>query len=56
MIKSGDVKFNLNTGKKITLKIHPNTKNGQKMKLRGMGNPCPTCDHNGDLVITVKFK
>lgn len=43
-------------GKKITLKIKPNTLSGQKLRIRGQGKACPACAHAGDLIITVKTK
>ncbi|MGB3056976.1 MAG: DnaJ C-terminal domain-containing protein, partial [Candidatus Omnitrophota bacterium] len=54
--KGGEAKFRLSSGKNITLKIPPGTKQGQKMRLRGQGNECPCCRHKGDLVVTIKIK
>lgn len=54
--KGGEAKFKLSTGRSITLKIPPGTKNGQKMKLRGQGKDCPCCRHKGDLIVTIKVK
>jgi DnaJ-class molecular chaperone len=51
----GSVKFKLNDGRSINLKINRATKNGQKMKLKGLGETCPTCDHKGDLIIKVNL-
>lgn len=50
----GEVKFRLTDGRSITLKINSGTKNGQKLRLKGIGRTCPTCDHKGDLIITVR--
>lgn len=54
--KGGEAKFKLGNGKKITLAIKPGTKNGQKVRLRGLGHPCPTCGHSGDLIVTFQIK
>jgi DnaJ-class molecular chaperone len=54
--KGGEAKFTLSSGKSITLKVPPDTKDGQKMRLRGQGNKCPCCAHKGDLIVTIKIK
>lgn len=54
--KGGEAKFTLSGGKNITLKIPKGTKNGQKLRLKGQGEKCPCCSHNGDLIVTVKVK
>ena len=43
-------------GKKINLKIKPNTSPGQKLRIRGQGEPCPHCGHSGDLIVTLRAK
>jgi len=43
-------------GKKINLKIKPNTSPGQKLRIRGQGNTCPHCSHSGDLIVTLRSK
>lgn len=53
--KGGEAKFKLNNGKTITLAIKPGTKNGQKLRLKDLGEVCPTCDHKGDLIITIHY-
>ncbi|MFH1061359.1 MAG: DnaJ domain-containing protein [Candidatus Omnitrophota bacterium] len=53
--RGGEVKVKLNDGRTINLKIAPNTKNGQKLRLKGMGNMCHTCDHKGDLIVSVRY-
>ena len=55
-LNGGEVKFRLQDGRTIMLKISPNTKNGQKLSLKGIGKMCPTCDHKGDLIVSVRFK
>lgn len=54
--KGGEAKFKLSSGKNITLKVPKNTKNGQKMRLRGQGSKCPCCKHKGDLIVTIRVK
>jgi len=54
-LSGGEVKFRLQDGRTIMLKITPNTKNGQKLRLKGLGTRCPCCDHKGDLTVTVRF-
>ena len=49
----GEVLFRHN-GKKITLKIKPGTRTGQKLRIRGQGSTCPSCGHAGDLIVTVR--
>lgn len=54
-LSGGEVKFRLQDSRTIMLKIYPNTKNGQKLRLKGLGARCPCCDHKGDLTVTVRF-
>lgn len=54
-LRGGGAKFRLQDGRMITLKISPNTKNGQKLRLKGLGKTCPCCDHKGDLTVTMRF-
>ena len=54
-LSGGEVNFRLQDGRTIMLKITPNTKNGQKLRLKGLGTRCPCCDHKGDLTVTVRF-
>ena len=37
------------------LKISPNTKNGQKLRLKGLGARCPCCDHKGDPIVAINY-
>jgi len=55
-LNGGDVKFKLKDNRTITLKIAKNTKNGQKMRLKGLGKRCPCCDHNGDFIVAIALK
>jgi len=54
-LNGGDIKFKLNDGRTITLKIAKNTKNGQKMRLKGLGTRCPCCDHKGDFIVAIRL-
>ena len=54
--KGGEAKFTLSNGKKISLKIPKNTKNNQKLRLKGQGNKCSCCSHYGDLIVKVIVK
>jgi len=54
-VNGGQVKFRLKDGRTITLKIAPGTKSGQKLRLKGLGNLCPICDHKGDFIVTVRY-
>ena len=53
--RGGKVKVKLSDGRKITLSINPGTKNGQKLRLKGIGKMCHTCDHKGDLIVSVSY-
>ena len=54
--KGGSVTFRLPEGKTISVTIPPHTKDGQKLKLSRQGRPCPTCHHDGDLILQIKLK
>jgi len=51
----GKVKVKLSDARTITLNINPGTKNGQRLRLKGIGKMCPTCDHKGDLIVSVRY-
>lgn len=51
----GEVKVKLSDGRTITLKINKGTKNGQRLRLKGIGKMCHTCDHKGDLIVSVRY-
>jgi DnaJ-class molecular chaperone len=55
-LNGGDVKFKLKDNRTITLKIAKNTKNGRKLRLKGLGKRCPCCDHNGDFIVVIALK
>ena len=54
-LNGGEVKIKLSDTRTITLKINPGTRNGQKLRLKGMGKVCPSCDHKGDLIVSVRY-
>ena len=49
----GRVKLKTPEGKILSVSIPPNTKEGQKLKLVRQGRPCPTCHHEGDLILEI---
>ena len=51
--KGGRVAFKTPEGKTISVTIPPGTRNGQKLKLVRQGHLCPTCRHEGDLILQV---
>lgn len=52
--KGGEVTFRSPEGKTISVKIPPRTKPGQKLRLTRQGRLCPTCHHEGDLILQIK--
>ncbi len=54
--KGGEVSFATAEGKKITVKIPPGISSGKKLRLGRQGRICPTCDHPGDLLLTIKVQ
>jgi DnaJ-class molecular chaperone len=54
--KGGEVTFRSPEGKTISVKIPPHTKPGQKLRLSRQGRPCPTCHHEGDLILQIKVE
>lgn len=54
--KGGEVSFETNDGKKITVKIPPGIVSGKKLRLGRQGRVCPTCEHPGDLILTIKVE
>ncbi|MGB2706268.1 MAG: DnaJ domain-containing protein [Candidatus Omnitrophota bacterium] len=51
----GEVLFK-HEGKKVTLRIKPDTRPGQKLRIRGQGKTCPYCGHAGDLILTITLE
>jgi DnaJ-class molecular chaperone len=52
--KGGQVTFRSPEGKTISVKIPPKTKLGQKLRLTRQGRLCPSCNHEGDLILQIK--
>ncbi len=52
--KGGKVSFRTPAGKMLSVQIPPKTKAGQKLRLTRQGRLCPTCHHEGDILLTVK--
>ena len=55
-LKGGEVSFSLSTGKKISVRIPPGITSGKKLRLSRQGKVCTTCDHPGDLILTIKVE
>ena len=54
-LAGGKVKVKLSDARIISIKINPGTKNGQKLRLKGIGRMCPACDHKGDLIVSIRY-
>lgn len=54
--KGGEVSFTTRDGKKITVKIPAGFASGGKLRLARQGRDCPTCQHPGDLILTVQVE
>ncbi len=54
--KGGEVSFGTQDGKKITVKIPAGITSGKKLRLSRQGKDCPTCQHPGDLILTIKVE
>ena len=54
--KGGELRFTTSSGKTITVHIPPGITSGKKLKLARQGRMCPTCDHPGDLILTIKVE
>ncbi len=52
--KGGQVTFKTPEGRTINVKIPPKSRTGQKLRLTRQGRPCPTCKHEGDLLLQLK--
>ncbi len=55
-VKGGEVSFTTKEDKKITVKIPPGITSGKKLRLTRQGEVCPTCNHPGDLILTIKVE
>ncbi len=54
--KGGEARFTIQGGKTISVSIPPGISSGKKLRLSRQGNICPTCDHPGDLILTIKIE
>lgn len=54
--KGGEVSFTSHDGKKITVNIPAGIVSGKKLRLARQGKMCHTCDHPGDLILTIKVE
>ena len=54
--KGGELRFTISNGKTITVNIPPGITSGKKLRLSRQGNICQTCDHPGDLILTIKVE
>jgi len=54
--KGGEVRFTTSEGKTIAVHIPAGITSGKKLRLARQGNLCPTCDHPGDLILTIKVE
>ena len=54
--KGGELRFTTSSGKTITVNIPPGITSGKKLRLARQGNVCTTCDHPGDLILTIKVE
>ncbi len=53
MEKGGKVTFRTSQGKTLSVKIPPRTRSGQKLRLTRQGRLCPSCQHEGDLILQI---
>lgn len=54
--KGGKVTFKTPEGKTIEVKIPVGIKPGQKLRLTRQGRVCPTCRHEGDLILNIRTR
>jgi DnaJ-class molecular chaperone len=54
--KGGEVSFTTRDGKSITVRIPAGIASGKKLRLSRQGKTCPTCDHPGDLILTIRVE
>ena len=54
-VKGGQVSFTKD-GKTITVNVPAGITSGKKLRLSRQGNICPTCEHPGDLILTIKVE
>ena len=54
--KGGEAKITTKDGKSLTVHIPAGITSGKKLRLSRQGKICPTCDHAGDLILTIKVE
>ena len=54
--KGGEARFTIADGKTISVHIPAGISSGKKLRLSRQGKLCPTCDHPGDLILTIKVE
>ncbi len=54
--KGGEARFAGKDGKMISVNIPAGIASGKKLRLARQGNICRTCDHPGDLILTIKVE
>lgn len=52
--KGGKVTLRTPEGKTLAVRIPPRTKSGQRLRLVRQGRLCPTCRHEGDVVLQIQ--
>jgi curved DNA-binding protein CbpA len=50
------VTIRIREGKSLTVQVPPTIGNGQKIRLKEQGQPCPCCGKKGDLYVKINFK
>jgi len=53
MEEGGKIRVTIPGGKSYTVKIPPNCKDGQKLRLPREGKKCPCCSHAGDVILII---
>lgn len=51
----GTVSFRTPEGRRLSVRIPAQTREGQKLRLARQGRMCPACHHEGDLILQVKI-
>ena len=54
--KGGEVRFTTTDGKTISVRIPAGITSGKKLRLSRQGKICPTCEHPGDFILTIKVE
>lgn len=52
--EGGKINVKIPGGKTFTVKIPPNCKDGQKLRLAREGKVCPHCHHAGDIILMIR--